>query len=152
MYNFHRTMVPTHWQQQPQLLTPLRFVNHSFVPIMMQQQPMFWGGGFYGGPSFYPGPGHPVYQAMAPIQQPQHQYRPPSSGPSRSRRRKKGSRKAEPQHPYHVIHESSRTVFYDHSTGVDLGRPQIGASNNPGIGKVWRTPPKKPFMADCNST
>ena len=78
-----------------------------------------------------------------------HQYRAPSSGPSRNRRnrRNKGFRKTEPLYPNHILHESSGTVFHDCSTGVDA---QIDASNNPGKGKVWRTLSKNLLMADCN--
>ena len=149
MYKFQLTEVPTH-QQPP--LQPLPFINLS--PCMPMQQPMvsnnaismFWCEGFYGGSTFYSGP---VYQRMAPNQHLQHQYRPPSSGPSLNWH-KKGSCKAEPPHPYQYLHESSGMAFYDCSTGVDPGHTRINASNNPGRGKVWRTLSKNPFMTDCD--
>ena len=153
MYKFQLTMVPTH--QQPPLQPP-PFVNPS--PFMSMQQPMvsnsaismFWCEGFYGGSTFYSGP---VYQGMAPHQQPQYlnQYRPPSSGPRRNQR-KKGSRKADTPYLNQFYHESSGTVFCDHSTGVNPSMARIDASNNPGRGKVWRTPSKNPMMTDCNLT
>jgi len=139
MYNFRLTMVPTH-RQQP--LPPLRYVNSFIVPM---QQPMLWGGGFYGVPSFYSGP---VYQAIAPCQQHPYQYRPPNSGPSRNRRPKKGSHwhKAEPQHPYQYKHESYGAVFYDRSTGVNRCHASIDANNNPGIGKRTRPYSSRPSV------
>ena len=106
--------------------------------------------GYHDGSTSYTGP---VYQGMAP--DPSHQfpnqYRPPSSGPSRNRRRK-GSRKAE--HPYRILYsyESPGAVPHDRSTGIDPGMARNDASNNPRRGKVWRTPSKNPFMTDCNST
>ena len=96
----------------------------------------------------------PVYQApgMAPNQLPSaQQYQPPSFRPSRNRL-KETSRKAEHPTPNHKLHESNGAVFYDRSTGVDLGIAQIDASNNPGTGKVWITPSKEPLTADCNLT
>ena len=91
----------------------------------------------------------PVYQGMA--QQHQHQYRAPSSGPSRNQRGK-GSRKTEAQYLYNSKHESPGTITGDRSTGIYPGHARIGASDNTGAGKVWRTPSRNPLMADQNST
>ena len=42
-------------------------------------------------------------------------------------------------------------VFYDSSTGVDLGHAQmINTGNKTGKGKVWRTLSKNLLIADCN--
>ena len=73
-----------------------------------------------------------------------HHYRAPSSGPSRNcrNRRNKGFRKTEPLNTNQLTHESSGTVIYDSSTGVDPGQAQINTNNNTGKGKVWRTPSK----------
>ena len=131
MSNFRPTMAPA---CRLQILPPLRYINSSLVPI---QQPTSWGRGFYGD---YSGP---VYQPMTPF----HQQRPPNSGPTRNQRRMNGSRKAEPQTLNQPLHESSGTALCGRSNGVG-----IDANNNPGIGKVWRTPPKNPFIADCNSS
>ena len=76
---------------------------------------------------------------------PFYQQRPPNSGPTRNQRRMNGSRKAEPQTLNQHLHESSGTALNDRSNGVG-----IDANNNSGIGKVWRTPPKNPFIADFN--
>ena len=148
-----RAMAPMTQNQQPPL-PPQQFVNPSTEPI---QQPldsantsMLWSKGINDGSSFRSGP---VDQGprMAPNQQLplEQQYLPPIG---RNRQKTKGSRKA--GHPYrnHNKHESSGTVFYDHSTGIDPGHAQIDANNHPGIGKVWRTPPKNPLMTDCNLT
>jgi hypothetical protein len=89
----------------------------------------------------------PVYQGMAQ----QHQYRAPNSGPSRNQR-SKGSRKAEAQHSYNFSHESSETIAGDRSTGIYPSHARIGASDNTGASKVWRTPSRNPSMADHNST
>ena len=91
----------------------------------------------------------PVYQGMTTSQQHhgQHQWA-PRSGPSRNRRNQ-GFRQTVPLYINQFTHESSGTVFYDSSTGVDPGDAQIN-SNNPGKGKVWRTPSKNLLMADCN--
>ena len=122
---------------------PLRYV----VPM---QHPVLWGGGFYSIPSCCSSP----VVNPAPCHHPNSfQHRPPNSRPSRNRRRKKGSRKAEPQNLYQLLHESMGTVFCDRSTGINRCHGPIDARNNPRIGKVWRTPPKNPFsMADCNLT
>ena len=130
MSNFQRrplqlTMAPPYQQQ---ILPPLRYINSSLVPI---QQPIFWGGGFYGVPSFYSASG-PVYQPITPFHQ-QQQYRPPNSGPTRNRRHMNGSREAEPHNLYQHGHESSGTATEGRSNGVG-----IDANNNPGIGKVWK--------------
>ena len=112
------------------------------------QQPMLWGGGFYGVPSFYSGS---VYQATAPCQHRHYQFRPPNSGPSCNRRRKQLSRQAEPQYNFQLKHESAGTVFYyDRFTGVYRCHASNAPQINPRIGKVWRTPPRTPFIADCN--
>jgi hypothetical protein len=145
-------------QQTP--LPSLPLVN----PFVRMQQPQRmnsannmhcqWPGGFYGPPSSttglpsYTGPSSyigAVYQGMAPNQHtgPQNQYQPPNRN-----RRKQRSRKAEYPHHYTNIHEPSGTVFYDHSTGVYPGMARIDASNDPGIGMVWRTSSKNPLMAD----
>ena len=127
-------LVPTH--RQP---LPLRYV----VPM---QQPMLWGGGFYSIPSC----------CSSPVVNPapcQFWHRPPNSGPSCNRRRKKGSCKAEPQNLHEFVHESTGTVFCDRSTGINRCHGPVDARNNPRIGKVWRTPPRNLFsMADCNLT
>ena len=111
------TMAPA---SRIQILPPLRYINSSLVPI---QQPIFWGRGFYGVPS---------YQPMTPSHQ-QQQHRPPNSGPIRNQRTN-GSRKAEPQTKDQKKHESSGTAFSDRSIGVGID----DANNNPGIGKVWK--------------
>ena len=127
--NFQLTKVPTH-RQQPLLHYTIHKVFHST---------MLWGGAFYGFPSFY---SDPVFQ-----------HRPPNSGPSYNRRRNKGSHKAEPQNHFQLVLESTGTVFCYCSTGANRCHGPIDARNNPGIGKVWRTPPKNPFsIADCNIT
>ena len=77
----------------------------------------------------------PVYQETDHWQQHQHQYQAPSSGPSRNQHRK-GFRKAEAQHQYHILHESSGTIAEDRSTGIHPGHAWIGANDNTGIGKV----------------
>jgi hypothetical protein len=91
------------------------------------------------------------YQGMAQENQHQHpsQYQ-QSSGPSRHQRRNKGFRKAEPQYRNHIKHESSGTITGDRSTG-NPGHARIGASDDTGVGKVWRIPSRNPFMVDHNS-
>ena len=134
-YRFELTMVPMN-QQRSRPLPPQQFVNFS-TPM---QQPlgsantMVCSEGYYDGSSFYTGP---VYQRMAPIpsRQVPHQYLPPSSGPSRFRR-KKWSRKAGHPYPYQIVHESSGKVYYDRSTGLNPGMAQIDAHNNSATGKV----------------
>ena len=129
---FEFTMIP----QPPLSLPPQRHLN----PSVIKQQPhntTLWYEGFYDGSN----------QQAPPAQQ----YQPPSSRRSRNQR-KKWSRKTEHPLPNQVKHESSGAVFYNRSTGVDPGDAQIDASNNPGTGKVWRTPSKNPLMADCNLT
>ena len=147
--------------------TPQPFAN----PIQMQHPfnslPSYttvWLEDYYGGFPFYTGPVHqgmapnqqvqytePLYQSMAPNQQPHCQYRPPTSGPSR-KRRKKEARKA--VHPYHnqLAHDSFGTVPNNCSTGVDPGMARNDANNNSRRGMVWKTPSKNPFMTDCNVT
>ena len=148
MYNHRRTMVPrndSNEQALPQFINSSGFARMQQPPLQPNAIQMCEG--FYDGSSFYP-TSAPVYQGLAPIQQLQQHYQPPSSGPSRNRG-KRWLRKAEPPYPYHHKHGSSGTVLYDRSTGVNPD-----ASNNPGNGEVRRTPSKKPFklMADCNLT
>jgi hypothetical protein len=134
------------WNQRQHLPPP-----PSINPFIMQQllelqaNAMPWSEVFYGLP-FCTGP---VYQGMA--QQHQHQYRAPSSGPCRNQR-SKGSRKAEAQFLFHISHESSGTIAGDRSTSIHPGYARIGANNNTGAQKVWRTPSRNPLMADHNST
>ena len=139
MYNPQFFTVPMNLSQQP--LPPTQFVN-PVIHIRWQQPLVSANTLFHAGP---------VHQGMAASQQHhgQHQ-RAPSSGPSRNprNRRNQGFRKTEPLYNNQLKHESSGTVFCDSSTGVDA---QIDASNNPGMGKVWRTPSQNPLMADCKS-
>ena len=124
MYNPQFFMVPMNPSQQH--LPPTQFVN-PFI-YMNWQQPLVSANTI-----FHPGL---VYQGVATSQQHNRQHqRAPSSGPSRNRRNQ-GCRQTGPLYNNHFTHESSGTVSYDSSTGVDLG---IDANNNPGLGKVWRT-------------
>ena len=77
----------------------------------------------------------PVYHWQGVAQQHQHQYRAPSSGPSRNQRGKE-SRKAEAQYLINLKHESSRTIAGDRSTGTHPGHARIGANDKTGTGKV----------------
>ena len=122
-------------QRQP--LPPPPSINFFIIqqPLELQTNNIPWREGFYGLP-FCTGP---VYQGMA--QQHQYQYRAPSSGPRRNQRGK-GFRKAEAQDSFNVLHESSRTIAGDRSTGIHPGYAQIGANNNTGAEKVWKTPPR----------
>ena len=90
----------------------------------------------------------PVYQSMA--QQYQHQYRAPSSGPSRSQR-SKGRRKAEAQQPNQVLHESSGTIGRVRYAGIHLGHAGMDAKDNTGAGGAWRPPTRNPLLVDRNS-
>lgn len=122
-----------------QPLPPPPSLNFFIMPPLLglQAQTIPWYGGFYGLP-FSTGP---VYQGMA--QQHQHQYRPPSWGPIRNQH-SNGFRKAEAQILYNFIHESSGTIAGDRSTGIHPGYARIGAIDNPGAEKVWRTPSRNP--------
>ena len=142
MHVIQLSLVPMS-QQQP--LPPPTSVNPFIIQQLLESQAniMPWCEGFYGLP-FCAGP---VYQAMA--QQHQHQYRARSSGPSRSQHSKR-FRKAETQYRHHNIHELSGMIAEDHSTGTHPGHAWIGANDNTGVGKVWRTPSKNPLMVDCN--
>ena len=135
------------YQRQP--LPPPHSVNPfvmQYLLELLQANTIPWCEDFYGSPFC----GGPVYQEMA--QQNQHQYRAPSPGPSRNQR-SKGSRKTEAQYLYNNLHESSGTIAGDdRSTGIHPDHARIGASNNTGAGKVWRTPSRDPLMADHNST
>ena len=138
MYNLQFSEFTMDPRNQRQFLPPLLYVN----PFMMQQlielqtntRPSCVG--FYSLP-FDIGP---AYQRMA--QHHCHQYR---SGPSSNQCRKR-FRKAETQHRYNVLHESSGTIIGDRSTGIHPGHAQIGANDNSGGRKVWRTPPRNPSM------
>ena len=144
---------------------------HPFTNPMQMQHPLeplpsyttVWSEDYYGGFPFDAGPVYqgtalnrqipytgPVYP-MAPNQQPHNQYQPPTSGPSLKQRRKE-ARKA--VHPYanHVTMNRQVQSPMDRSTGSNPGMARNDASNNTGIGKVWKTPSKNPFVTDCNST
>jgi hypothetical protein len=142
MYSLQLSWVPANQQLLP---PPWPLFVDPFLMQQLLQSPanaMPWC--FYSLP-FCP---VPVYQEIA--QQNQDQYRTPkNSGPSR-KQHKKRFHKAEPLHPYQHIHESSRTIRKDRSTGTNLGHAGIGASNNTRVGKVWRTPSKNPIMIDRN--
>ena len=133
------TMDPTNQRQQ--LLPPPPYVVNPFVMMQhlleLQANTIPWCEGLYSLP-FCAGP---VYQGMA--QQLQHQYRAPSSGPSRNQR-SRGSRKAEALYLYNLIHESSGTIAEDRSTGIHPGHARIGANDNTRAGKVRRTPSRNP--------
>ena len=141
MYSFQFSESTMDPKNQRQFLPPLLSVN----PFVMQQllelqtNTMPSCERFYGLPFDI----RSAYQGM--VQQAHHQYRAPKSGPSRKRRRK-GFRKAETQHRYNFIHESFGTIFYNRSTGIHPGHAKIGASDNTGGRKVWRTPPRNPSM------
>ena len=138
-------MDPTN-QRQP--LPPLP----SIILFMMMQQLLEfqantipWRGSYYDLPVCV----GPVYQGM--LQQHQHQYRAPSSGPNRNQR-SKGFRKAETHNLNKIVHESSGIIAGDYSTGIYPGNARIGVNDNTGACKVWRTPPRNSLMADHNST
>ena len=147
MYKLQISLVPMNQRQ-----TSHRSVYSSPSPIILQELlPCQCCGGFFNCPFCVSAV--PVgYQGMAPNQQYQHhQYRERSSGPSRNQNRN-GYHKAETLYRNHIVHESSRTVLHDGSTGFDLGHPRIDANNKTGKGKVWRTPSKNPLMIDRNLT
>ena len=141
MYNLQFSEFTMDPRNQRPLLPPLLSLN----PFVMQQllelqtNTMPSWEGFYGLP-FDIGP---AYQGMA--RRHHHQYRAPRSGPSCNRRRKR-FRKAGTQPCYNKLHESSGTISYDRSTGIHPGHAQVGASDNTGSRKVWRTPPRNPSM------
>ena len=141
MYNLQFSEFTMDPRNQRHFLPPLLSVN----PFVMQQllelqtNTMPSCEGFYG-LLFDIGP---ACQVMA--QHNHHQYRAPRSGPTRNRHRK-GFRKAETQHRYNIKHESSGTISCDRSTGIHPGYAWIGASDNTGSRKVWRTPPRNPSM------
>ena len=80
----------------------------------------------------------------------QHQYRDPSSGPSRSQR-SKGHRKAEAQQANQMKHESSGTIGRDRYAGIHLGHARMDAKDNTGVGGAWRPPTRNPLLVDHNS-
>ena len=141
MYNLQFSEFTMDPRNQRQFLPPLLFVNPFVVQrfLELQTNTMPSCEGLYGLPFDI----EPAYQGMAPQQH--HQYRAPKSGPSRKRRRK-GFREAETRHLYNYSHESSGTISYDRSTGIYPGYSQIGANDNTGSRKVWRTPPRNPSM------
>jgi hypothetical protein len=91
----------------------------------------------------------PVYQGMA--QQYQHQYRAPSSGPSRNQH-SKGVHKTEGQYTHQFLHESSGTIARDHSTTTHPGHARRGSRDNTGAGRALTPPSRNPSMVDHNST
>ena len=120
-------------------LPPTQFIN-PFIHMHWWQPLVTANTTFHAGP---------VCQGMTTSQQHHGQHQQAlSSGPSRNRHNQ-GFRQMVPLYINQFTHESSGMVFYDSSTGVDLGNAQIN-SNNPGKGKVWRTLSKNLFMADCN--
>jgi hypothetical protein len=123
------TMDPRN-ERQP-LPTPpsLNFFIMQQQLLELQANTIPWCQGFYGLP-FCAGP---VYQVMA--QQHQHQYRGPSSGPSRNQR-SKGFREAEAQTLYNILHESSGAIAGDRPSGIHPGYARIGANDNTGPRKV----------------
>ena len=132
MYNLQFsefTMDPRN-QFLPLLLYVNPFMMQQLIELQTNTRPSCVG--FYSLP-FDIGP---AYQGMA--QHHHHQYR---SGPSSNRRRKR-FREAETRHRYNYSHESSGTISYDRSTGIYPGHSQIGANDNTGGRKVWRTPPR----------
>ena len=56
--------------------------------------------------------------------------------------------KAEAPSRDHIKLESSGGVVEDVSNGIYPGQARIAANDNPGGGKVWRTPSKNPLMID----
>ena len=134
-------------RNQRQLLPPPPSINFFILqqPMELQTNTIPWREGFYSLP-FSSCPA--IYQGMA--QQHQYQYRAPSSGPRRNQRRK-GFRKAEAQVLYNLKYESSESIAKDRSIGIHPGYARIGANDNSGAEKVWRTPPRSPLMADHNS-
>ena len=136
------TMDPRN-ERQPFLPQP--FVNLFMMMLQLlelQASTIPWCGSFDGSPSHV----GPVYQGMPP-QQHRHQYRAPSSGPTRNQGTK-GFRKAETQSLNKILHESSGVTAGDHSTGIRPGYTRIGVNDNAGACKVWSTPPRNPLMAD----
>jgi hypothetical protein len=138
-------------EQQPSAPPPSNPFDFMMQQLLELQATMPWREGFYGMP-FCAGP---IYQGMGQQLENQHQYQAAiqapssgSSGPSRSQR-KKGPRKAKAPYHYNKSHESSGTIAGDRSTGTHPGHARIGASDNTGAGKVWRTPPlTHPLMTD----
>ena len=121
------------YQQQP--LPPPPSVNPFVMQYLLelfQANTIPWCEDFYGLP-FCAGP---VYQGID--QQHQYQYRAPSPGPSRNQH-SRGSRKAEALYHYNNEHESSGMIAGDRSAGIHPGHARIGAIDNTGAGKVWRT-------------
>ena len=127
-------------------ITGNKLLLHSHSPIHTMQQSLdpsrsnttSWYEGYYDGSPFYNR--HirytgSVYRKIAPNQQLHKQYRAPTSGPKRNRRRKR-FRKAGPQVTNQLIHEPSGAVSYGRSIGVNPGISRNAASNNPGRGKV----------------
>ena len=145
MYNFQFSEFTMDPSNQRQFLPPLLSVNPFVMQLLdLQTNTMPLCEGF-NGLSFNI---KPAYQGIA---QKHHRYRASRSGLS-SNRRREGFRKAETQHRYNIVHESSRTICFDRSTGTHPGYAWMGASDNTGSRKVWRTPPKNSSMANHNST
>ena len=94
----------------------------------------------------YLAPSQQYYQL--PIQE--YQSRSPSWGPCRNQHQRFHWAEA-PSHN-HKKPGSSRRVAEDCSFGIDSGHACIGADESPGIGMVWRTPPKNPLIVDRNLT
>jgi hypothetical protein len=142
------SLVPTNQHPFPLMV----FVDPVTVYIQQlllesQANTMPWcEGGFYGLPITGPVNYH---QGIAPQDQNQYPSRASSSGPSRNRNGR-GFRKAEPPYPNQSKHAPSGRIGEDRSTGTNPRHARIGASNNTGVGKVWRTPSKNPFMIDRN--
>ena len=119
------------------LLPPPSVKSYITMQQLLEWQAgaMPWCGSFHGfPPALCPG-----CQWMAQWKEDQYHwqyYREPSSGPSRTR----GVRKTEAPYSNHRTHESSGTVSEDRSTDIDSGYAWIGAKDNTGVGKVWRTP------------
>ena len=142
--NLKMSMDPRN-QRQP--LPPPPSINFFIIqqPLELQANNVPWREGFYSLP-FCSCPA--IHQGID--QQHRSQYRAPSSGPRRNQRRK-GFSEAEAQDFFNRLHESSRTIAGDRSTGIHPGYAQIGANNNTGAEKVWKTPSRNPLMADHNS-
>ena len=136
-----------HWQYSPPMVQPV------FQVVYLS--PCQWCMDMNGSPFCV---GHIVpsrfQQYLAPSQQyyqlpiQEYQSRSPSWGPCRNQHQRFHWAEA-PSHN-HKKPGSSRRVAEDCSFGIDSGHACIGADESPGIGMVWRTPPKNPLIVDRN--
>ena len=150
MYKLQLSLVPTNtsrWQRPSAPEAPIILLE-EVLPCERCTTLRCSGSPFCSGH----GPEHVVYRSPMAVDNSRPYQREPSSGPQRRNRNKQGLHEAEASKPNQFTHESSETVSYDGSIGIDLGHAWINANNETGKGKVWRTPSKNSLTIDRNLT